>query len=267
MVQDWRRWWRPSAAALGVLVSLMAIPDLYTYAGTGSLTRTQEGLQYQYRIAHALQYATMADVELMPDAGTKAWLTEAIPIRDREHRMVDEKYTTEYDRMTYYINQNLYWVAMPIKDPGWIDRLPMGPGNYTRESEFFMAVATPILEHHWFSYMQFASKFWRLGLTYSPVSRIQVGGIGAWTIYAVLWLAILVLRDRYALAAATFILAHWSHVALASLFAVPIPRMVWASEVLVLLAAVLLSWRIGALITSRPGAEKAATVAAEEVIA
>jgi hypothetical protein len=246
----------------------MSIPDLYTYNLTGSLTRGQESIQYQYRIAHAMQYATLDDVALMPDAATKSWLTNAIGLRDREHRMVNEKYTTDYDRMTYYINQNLYAVAMPTYDPQWIQKLPLAEGNYSRVSEFYMAIATPILARHWPEYAQFAFKFWRLGLTYYPVSRMQLGPFGAWSIYALLWLLVLVFRDRYALAAATLIAAHWGHVALASLFAVPIPRMVWASEILVLLAATILIWRVGvAILAPARGQRTVAPMPAQEVVA
>jgi len=242
LAEDWRRWWKFSVAAVLLLAALVSIPDVYAFAATGSLTRKQDGIQYQYRIAHALQYATLADLDLMPDEGTKTWLRTAVGLRDNEHRMVDQKYKTEYDRMTFYINQNLYAVAMPAGVPR-AQELPLGPGRYAHLSEFYMAVATPILERHWREYVRFAFRFWQLGLTYYPISRIEFGPVGAWTIYAVLWALVLSYRDRYALASATLIAAHWGHVATASLFAVPIPRMVWASEPLVILAATILFYR------------------------
>jgi hypothetical protein len=246
LAQDWRRFWRPSLAAAALLAVLVSIPDLYIFAQTGSLARAQEGLQYQYRIAHAMQHANADDLALMPNPGSRAWLANAIRMRDDEHRMVDAKYSSEYDRMTYYINQNLYAVAVPYKDPRWGEKLPLAAGGYTRVSEFFMDVATPILAHHWSDVLAFSFRFWQLGLTHQPVSRVHVGPLGAWFVYAVLWLLILAFRDRYAVAAATMIAAHWGHVALASLFAVPIPRMVWASELLVALAAMLMVSRLAA---------------------
>jgi len=253
LLQDWRRWWKPSAVAVALLAMLVAIPEVYTFARIGSVTLTQESIQYQYRTAHAMQYVTAADVDLMPNPGTKAWLLSVVRLRDIEHRAVDAKYKTEYDRMTYYINQNLYAVAMPYLDPDWASKLPMAEGRYTRVSEFFMAVATPILARHWTEYLQFSFRFWQLGLSYVPVSRIHLGPLGAWMLYAILWLLILVLHDRHALASATLILAHWGHVAIASMFAVPIARMVWASEFMVILAAVILVLRVGAaLVTPRP---------------
>jgi len=244
LAEDWRRWWKPSVAAAAVLALLVSIPDLYAFALTGSLTRSQESLQYQYRIVHAMQYATLQDLEVMPDASTREWLAKAIPLRDKEHRMVEAKYTTEYDRMTYYINQNLYAVAMPVHDPLWVEKLPLAAGGYTRVSEFYMAVATPILARHRAEYASFAFRFWQLGLSYFPVARAGLGRVNAWVVYGLLGLLILTFRDRYALAAATLIGAHWAHVALASMFAVPIPRMVWASDGLVLIAALLLGWRL-----------------------
>jgi hypothetical protein len=251
LTQDWRRFWKPSAGAVALLAVLVSIPDLYAYTRTGNLSRAQESLQYQYRIAHAIQHADADDLALMPNPGSRAWLANAIRLRDHEHRMVDAKYSTEYDRMTYYVNQNLYAVAVPYLDPRWAEKLPMADGGYTRVSEFFMDVATPILANHWRDVLAFSFRFWQLGLTHEPVSRVGVGPLSAWFVYAVLWLLILTFRDRYAVAAATLIGAHWGHVALAALFAVPIPRMVWASELLVALAALLMAFRLVSAVGER----------------
>lgn len=224
---QWRRWLWPVAASFAVLLTLILVPDFYALAVTGSLAKQQDSLQYQYRIAHAMQYATLDDLELMPDAESRAWLADAVPRRDAEHRAVDKMLSQRYDRMVYYINYNLYNVATPI-------------GSVPRSPEFFMGVATPILKRHFLEYLSYSFEFWRFGLSLPGLARLGFFGFSAWWTYALLGVLIAWLRDRHALAAATLILCHWGGVALSCLFAAPLSRMVWASENLVLFAGLVL---------------------------
>lgn len=227
---DWRRWWKSCTAALVVFAALAAVPDIYAFVQTGSLGKNQESLQYQYRIAHAMQYATLDDVELMPDQESREWLTDAVKRRDLEHELVRERYADEYNRMVYYINANLYSVATP----------PEGYRGAQKSPQFFMAVATPILVRHWLDYLDFSFRFWRFGMAKPGLARLGLYGLSPWLTYLALGLLILWLRDLKAVAAATLVLAHAGAVALTCLFAVPIPRMVWASEFLVVVAGMVL---------------------------
>jgi len=228
-----RRWWRQCAWACSVMLALCAIPDIRMLIETGSLTEQQARLQFQYRIAHALQYARAEDADLMPSEATRRWLERVVSLRDLEHEKIDRTLTREYDRMVSYVAANLYHVAYVVTPPDDPDFSP----------EFFLGVANPILARHRAEYLGFGFRFWQLGLSQPGLARIQLPGLSPLLTYAILWLLILWLRDRYALAAATLVSAHWLHVAVASFFAAPIPRMVWASEVLVGLAGLVLLWR------------------------
>jgi hypothetical protein len=162
----------------------------------------------------------------MPDAASGRWLAEALVVRDREHARVNQAYGSEYARMENYIGANLYSVATP-------------PGVEVRP-RFLLDVANPILVRHWRGYLRFGFRFWKMGLSRRGLARIRLPGIDPWAIYATLGLLALWLRDRHALLAATLLAGHLAHVALAAFFAAPLERMVWASEVLVVLAAGLL---------------------------
>lgn len=233
LAENARRWWKWSAAAVIVFAGICVIPDGYTYWKTGDFARQQDSLQYQYRIAHALQYARPEDVDLMPDEESRAWLADAVVRRDAAHRAVEAKFAAdEFNRMIYYIATNLYEVATPVT----------GPVGEPKTPQFFMKVATPILQRHWTEYLRFAFRFWQFGLTQPGLVRLDVFDFSPWYTYAGLWLLIVILRDGRALAAATMILCHWAAVAIICLAAVPIPRMVGASEFLVVLAAAVLFW-------------------------
>jgi len=231
LFSNWRKYWRSSAVSICLLAGLVAIPDVYGHFKLGKLSAAQDSLQYQYRIAYALQVAQPQDVAVMADEKSRIWLLDALKRREAEHRKVDELCNGDiYCQQVYYIHYNLYFVAMP---PGFNDpNLP----------EFFMKISAPILKRHWLAYLAFGFRSWTLGLTQPKVARFRMLGFSPWWIYAACFGAVIVLRGRIAFAAATLICGHLSHVALTALFAAPIPRMVWASEFLVVIAVFLLLW-------------------------
>lgn len=228
---NWRRAWPACASACVAFVAVAAIPDTYGFLATGNWGQQQTSLQYQYRVAHAMQYLDEEDVRLAPDEASREWLAAALRRRDIEHAKVNANMQGPYLRMVYYVDRNLYAVATPI-------------GEQQPPPEFLMKVATPILERHWAEYVKFGLTFWILGLSWPEVSRIGILGFSAWYLYAAVFAAVLMLRDRYALVAAACVLAHWSHVLLASFFAAPIPRMVGASEGFVIIGAVTAAWGV-----------------------
>jgi hypothetical protein len=240
MFSNWKMYWRPSFVSICLLGGLMVIPDVYGCYKLGKLSAAQESLQYQYRIAYALQVAQPQDVVVMPDGESRAWLLDALKRREVGHLEVDKLCKGDkYCQQVYYINYNLYFVATP---PGF---------SHPNLPEFFMKISTPILKRHWLDYLVFGFRSWALGLTQPRVARIRMLGFSPWWIYAACFGAALVLRGRVAFAAATLICAHFSHVALTALFAAPIPRMVWASEFLVVIAAFLLLWDAAEKINNR----------------
>jgi hypothetical protein len=235
-----------SAAACVTFGMVAVIPDAYGFLQTGSLGTQQTSLQYQYRIAHAMQYLDAEDVRRAADEPTRAWLAGALARRDREHAKVDAQMQGPYLRMVYYIDRNLYAVATPIGEPA-------------PPPEFLMKAATPILARHWAEYVRFGLTFWVLGLSWPEVARLGLFGLSAWYLYAAIGAAALVTRDRFAMVAVTCVLAHWGHVLLASFFAAPIPRMVGASEGLVVIGAVTAAWGLALKLASRgwPAASRA----------
>jgi hypothetical protein len=233
LLRDRRRWWKVCAAALVLFAAIASIPDVYALVKTGSLGKQQQNLQYQYRIAHAMQYATPEDLALMPDDDSRAWLREAMIRRDAAHRALEAKFADdEYNRLVYYVNDNLYVVATPANAP-------------FKSPEFYMGVATPILAKHWREYAQFAFRFWVVALERPQVSRLGFLGFSPWVTYGLLFALGLVAGGWRGLAGIVLVLCHWAAVALACLFAAPIPRMVWASEFLVVLSLLLLVWSAG----------------------
>jgi hypothetical protein len=233
LLEDYRRWWKLSAVSLAVFAGICAVPDLYALATTGNIGRQQQSLQYQYRIAHAMHYARPEDVALMPDEESRQWLVEAMARRDPAHRIVEEKFAAdEYSLLVYYVNANLYEAAIP-------------PGHPARTPEFYMKVATPILVKHWREYAAFAFRFWVVALEKPYVSRLGVYGFSPWLTYLTLFVLAVYVRGWRGVAGAALIVCHLGAVAMSCLFAAPIPRMVWASEFLVVLSALLLIWSAG----------------------
>jgi hypothetical protein len=231
LLSNWRQYWRSAAASGCLLAGLIVIPDVYAYFMLGSLSAAQDNLQYQYRIAYALQVAQPQDAALMPDEESRLWLRKALKVREAEHLKVDQFCKGDiYCQQVYYINYNLYSVATP---PGF--SRPDLP-------RFFMKISTPILRRHWLDYLLFGFRSWKLGLTQPKVARFREFGLNPWWIYAACFGAAIALRGRTGFAAATLICGHFCHVALTALFAAPISRMVWASEFLVIIAAFLLLW-------------------------
>jgi hypothetical protein len=226
-----RRWWRWCGAAIVVFIAFASVPDVYAFVKTGEFSRNQTNLQYQYRIAHAMQYATRADVAVMPDEESRAWLADAIVRRDEAHRRVAEQFKDdELNRMIYYIAANLYEVATPIA----------GFRGENKTPDFYMKVATPILQRHWTEYVRFSFRFWQFGVTRPGLARLAMFDFSIAYVYVVLGALVVLLRNRTALAAAALIGCHWGAVAIICLAAVPIPRMVNASEFLVVIAAAIL---------------------------
>lgn len=230
LATSWRRAWPACAAACVAFVAVAAIPDTYGFLSTGNWGQQQTSLQYQYRIAHAMQYLDEEDVRRAPDAESREWMAAALKRRETEHAKIHANIPGVYLRMVYYVDRNLYAVAIP--------------SGVNADPEFMMAIATPILERHWREYLAFGFKFWALGLSWPEVARIGFLGFSAWWVYAAVFGAVIALRDRYALVAASCVLAHWSHVLLASFFAAPIPRMVGASELLVVIGVVTAGWGV-----------------------
>jgi len=242
MLTNWRVYILPAVTSIVVLVCLVVIPDLYGYVKTGDFLAAQNSLQYQYRVAFAMQVAQPEDVSLMRDEESRQWLLAALERRDIEHRKVDEMCQQDlYCRMVYYIDTNLYQVAMP---PGFI-RADL-PG-------FLMSISTRILTRHWTDYVAFGARFWMLGITDPRVGRIRVGGIGPWLIYALCFVVVFVRRGPAGFAAAMLILAHFTHLALISTHSVPMIRTVRASDFLVVIAIFLLLWDIAERISQGVG--------------
>ncbi len=243
---NWRTYWRWALLSILPLIALATIPDIYGMIKTGQLGAAQENLQYQYRITYALQVAQPQDVGLMPDEESRQWLQSALARREMEHRSVDEMCKgDEYCRYVYYINNNLYKVALPMI------------AGHPKPAEFLMKIATPILATRRLDYLSFGIRFWVLGLTQPSGARFRCGFLDPYFLYGLCFLAALWLRGRCGYAAAVMILAHLAHVGLTALFAAPIPRMVKASEFLAVVAAFLLLWeialRINHRLSCRPG--------------
>jgi hypothetical protein len=233
MFLGWRIYWRACAAAVLIFAGLAAIPDLYGYFTLGHLGSAQNSLQYQYRIAYAVQFAQPQDARLMPDDDSRLWLADMLKIRETAHNKVRELCKGDpYCEQVYYINANLYDVATPL---GF---------NRPNLPDFYMKIATPILNNHYGDYFLFGFKSWTLGMAQPGVSRIRFSTMGPWFIYALCLIGIVFLRGRAGFAAATLIIGHFFHVALTCLFAAPIPRMVQASEFLVMIAVFLLLWKV-----------------------
>jgi len=247
MIRNRRAYWLASALSLMAFACLAVIPDAYGYVKLGNVSSAQNNLQYQYRIAYALQFAQPQDARLMPDEYSRHWLVEKINMRQSAHNKVREMCQGDpYCQQVYYINTNLYNLATP---PGF------DPPN---RAQFYMNIATPILKRHPVDYFLFAFRSWTLAIT-NGVSKIRIPGITPWFVYALCLVGIVWSRGQVGFSAGFLILGHLFHVALSCLFAAPIGRMIRASEFLVVIAVFLLLWeafeRISAGLMTMPKAD------------
>jgi len=236
LMLNWREYWRLSVAALAVVFALAAIPDLLSYVSSGN--SAQEALTYQYRIVFALRIAQPEDVDLMPDAVSKQWLTDAIVRRDIKDKEFDEMCgDSQYCR-------NIYRVESPYE-------VAITQRTEVYEPAFYLAVSNAIFKQRWLDYLKWGFDVWATAMGYPGVDRIGVHTIsgntllGSWWVYGIAFVLAALVRGRTGFAAAILILAHWSHVLICSLFSIPGPRWVWASDGLVIIALFLLVMEIG----------------------
>ena len=225
----WNNWRRNlKHVALAALVSGIVVlsPDIYSLVKTGQ--SAQATLSYQYKIVYALRLAVPEDIDRLPTQEMRDWLQDALARRDAEDRRYDTQIpeSNPYLRLVYRI-QSAYFVS--CTNP-----------TERKSPAFYLDLSKELMRYHRLDYLRFGFNFCKVTLFGSQVDRITWGGIPSWAIYLAAFGLMGLLRNRTSLAALTLIAGHWLHILTCSMFAAPIQRMVYLSDVLVLLALLLL---------------------------
>ena len=238
LLLNWREYWKPSVAALFFVLAIAAIPDLLSLASSGK--SAQEALTYQYRIVFALRIAQPDDVELMPDDVSKKWLADSLEYRDIKDNEFDEMCGDNPYCQNIYRVESAYEVAITQRTEVY-------------EPEFYLAVSNAIFKQRWLDYLKWGFDVWHTAMEYPGVDRIGVHTISgntvlsSWWVYGIAFALATLVRGRIGFSSAILILAHWSHVMICSLFSIPGPRWVWASDGLVIIALFLIIIKVGQL--------------------
>lgn len=236
-------------AAVITVVMINAVPISWAVRGESS-TSSAPMLNWG-PIAFALEVAQHEDEVLLPDAESKRFFVEALRMRDdgSSRREAAPAYRS------INLGANLYQVALPLaKQSVWqsTEDFDAGKSEYTwipassREvSELFGKVARPILAHRATEYRSIVGESALVATGLHSNARSTRLFESPWHWLALLSLVVLAFwgaeKDvKIAVAAALLIGMHIAHIAIVSVFDIPIIRYIHATEIFVVFAIVLL---------------------------
>ena len=112
MKAGWRKYWLSCLAAVLLPAVLVAIPILYTYLATGSLSPAP--IYGHAQIAFALQVADSDDLRLMPDEQAREFLTKALEVKQIEDAKIKAAVPDANEQLLNMLSSNIYRVAIPV---------------------------------------------------------------------------------------------------------------------------------------------------------
>lgn len=205
-----------------LLAAIFAAPIVHRYYQTGFITSAP--MYADAQIPFALEFATAADIELMPDETAKQFLTNALALKTTVDATYDKSKIVSRGQ---YLGTNLYKVAHPTADQ-------LGLSGAAKR-EMFLKVADPLLRKHWKERWQLSVSMFLSGVR--DICRFNNAPFpGAWIFFLAVLLMAAIARDRRAWFAVGLTAAHLAHLVIASVYDVPQARYFHASEFLVLIA-------------------------------
>ena len=222
---NWKRYWKHALGAGALYMAVFLVPNVAVFVQSGQIASSASS--YQYLIIHALRSAQPADMDLLPTLEMKEWFADAIAIRSA----ADIKYDAKTGDNTY--NKYIYRIQSAYEAA--ITRHPTTHGR-----EFLVDISQRIFKERWLSYLTYNLNFVRITLFNSFADRISIGPLSSWAVYLGIIFLIAGLRSPMAFFAGFLVLSHLTHVLIMCLFAAPIVRMVWSTDILVFLALSLL---------------------------
>ena len=234
-LSDWRGYRLICLASILLAGLLVTLPIFYSYIITGTLTPSP--MYAIARIAFALRVATPEDLNLMPDQDSREFLTEALEMKKVEESKIKVKYPQEAEQNFVMIVKNTYSIA-PVAA-----REVLPGGSKADMDKLLLKVSNPLLnKHRWEYYRVGWSSFW-YATTRMSLDRIK-SPIGFWVVILICLVLAILLRGWVGFSSVTLIITHLAHLAVVSLFDIPIQRYIWATEFLILLALFILIWGI-----------------------
>lgn len=222
---SWRGFWRPVVLSFLVYMLLFFTPNLHGLMLKGKFFSGADS--YQYKICYALRLAQPEDVNLLPTKDLRNWFVDAMAHRATSDAKYD-KMTGDnvYNRLVYRI-QSVYEAAI-TDNPN-----KLSVADYNR-------ISGVILKHRRADYLKFSFDFWKVTIFGSQVDRIGLFKLPSWVVYGLMLLLGVALRGKIAYFSGVLVMSHWLHVFICCLFSAPIARMVWSSDILVIIALTLL---------------------------
>jgi len=229
MKAGWRKYWLSCLAAVLLPAVLVAIPILYTYLATGSLSPAPRyGLA---QIAFALQVASPDDLNLMPDEEAREFLTKALEVKKLEDTKIEAIVPDTTEQLFNKLSSNIFHVAAPV-------------ANTSNLSNLMIKVSTPLLKRHRVEYFLLGWNSFRYAATQMSLDRLIKGTYSFGIIILISLGLTLYLRGWIGFCSASLIFTHLTHMVIVSLFDYPIIRYLWATEWLVLVAGFILVYGI-----------------------
>jgi hypothetical protein len=235
ILSDWREYWLSCLGSILLASFLVTLPIFYGYITTGILTPSP--MYANTRIAFALRVATPEDISLMPDEDSKEFLAKALQLKEIEDAKVMAIYPQDPEHTFVMIVKNIYIIASVVA-------MEVSPGRSKTDTDILLLkISKPILEKHRWEYYRLGwNSFW-YATTRMSLDRLKTP-IGFWGVFVIILLLAAIFRGWVGLSSITLTLTHLVHLAVVSLFDVPIQRYIWATEFLILLALFILIWGV-----------------------
>jgi hypothetical protein len=218
---------KAAGIALGILLCTYAAPGIYLYLSSGFYSSAP--MLPDAEIAFALEFGTPSDAQFIEDEVARNYYLKTL---EKKKTVDSELWPNGTPYRALYGSTNVYKVAHPLSDS-------LGHTKNERR-RIWSLIGKPILFHHKWEYLAMIGESFRIAT--NTTSRLSKAPFpGTWWMTALFLVSALIIRNRLAVCALAFLGCHFASLGVLSIFDLPNPRPVYATEILVLTGALLLS--------------------------
>lgn len=238
LLWNWRVYWLPALISMLLAGGLVSLLILYTYIKTGYLLPTPA---YPIQMwPFAIEFAEPEDIAYMPDELSRQLLTKVLEVKSIEDEKVKAQYPDERQTWQMLVRNN-------YRGPIYSTVNEVLPNATDKERVALrLKVSSILLKRHRLEHLRFAWNSFKFATNIQ--TRLQFP-FNFWVIVALLLVLSIWPGTWIGLSGLTFTLAHLIHMAIVSLYDLPLARYVWDTEYLVLIAVFILVWGLWDKIT------------------
>lgn len=231
LASNWRQTWKYSLISVVITALMVLAPMINSYVHTGLFTISP--MMSYSKLAFALQVAEPDDITLLPDEESQHFFELVLQRKATEDRKVFESTSNEIDQLIDILDRNIYNIALPLCDEF------MGHECAAVEViSLFDRVSSPLLRNHIGMYLKIGMKSLQFASS-QDASRLAVGKVN-FLVHACLMLLVAGwMKNRYGYAGAVLVITHLVHLVIISLFNGPLKRYIASTEIIVVIALIL----------------------------